>query len=435
MRRRRAPDPPPILADYAPGAWWEPLPSGERPAERHDDLEVLLMREPGATLWVGSIAHPLPAGAFVAFWAGLPHRLRSGGKTPFFRCTVPFAWLDAWGLPASFLHELLGGAVVRSRSEPADDEALARRWTEDGRFAQTERRAARWLELQAWLLRQAQSEPSTAMVVSESPDAGSAPPGSLERVLRFVHGHYLEPLTLKSVAARVHLNPRYLTTLVRRDTGLSLMDYILRERVRHAQRLLASTDRKIIDIAFDSGFRSLSRFYAAFARHYGKSPGDFRAAAPDRMEPDFAPAPRPTAPAFGDPNSVTAPAAAPAFVLWVDDHPLNVVDERRALALAGVHSDIFTCNDDALHALARHDYALVVSDISRGHLRESGWDLLRAVRERTGVRLPFLFYTDRVTRRLQRRAAELGADGVYARSAPLLAKIHAHLHAAATEAP
>jgi transcriptional regulator GlxA family with amidase domain len=55
-------------------------------------------------------------------------------------------------------------------------------------------------------------------------------------------------------------------------------DYVVMHRAYHAHQLLATTDRKIIDIAFDSGFRSLARFYASFERVFHCTPSVVRSA-------------------------------------------------------------------------------------------------------------------------------------------------------------
>lgn len=57
------------------------------------------------------------------------------------------------------------------------------------------------------------------------------------------------------------------------ESGLSLRDTILHYRLEAARKELASsTDKKIINIAFDSGFNDVSTFYRNFKRKYGYSP-------------------------------------------------------------------------------------------------------------------------------------------------------------------
>ena len=47
-------------------------------------------------------------------------------------------------------------------------------------------------------------------------------------------------------------------------------------KLENAQRLLATTDESVTDIAFQSGFNSISRFNDAFRRACGCSPRDYR---------------------------------------------------------------------------------------------------------------------------------------------------------------
>jgi transcriptional regulator GlxA family with amidase domain len=56
-----------------------------------------------------------------------------------------------------------------------------------------------------------------------------------------------------------------------------LREYVARLRVSHAQRLLLTSDAKILEVMLESGFRSASRFYETFAKIAGQSPRAYRA--------------------------------------------------------------------------------------------------------------------------------------------------------------
>ena len=64
--------------------------------------------------------------------------------------------------------------------------------------------------------------------------------------------------------------------LFRRITGATIRQYVTQHRISHAQRLLASTDRKMTDIAGEAGFNSPTRFHAAFRRFVGQTPARYR---------------------------------------------------------------------------------------------------------------------------------------------------------------
>jgi len=78
------------------------------------------------------------------------------------------------------------------------------------------------------------------------------------------------------IARHISMHPASATKLFKRICGMSLMHYITQHRIFHAQRLLMSTDMKIVDVALESGYQSASRFYAAFKEFCGQSPQEYR---------------------------------------------------------------------------------------------------------------------------------------------------------------
>jgi transcriptional regulator GlxA family with amidase domain len=60
--------------------------------------------------------------------------------------------------------------------------------------------------------------------------------------------------------------------------GITIYEYVVQMRISHAQRLLATTDREVTDIAMDCGFASLNRFYETFGRLVKMAPAAYRKA-------------------------------------------------------------------------------------------------------------------------------------------------------------
>ena len=99
----------------------------------------------------------------------------------------------------------------------------------------------------------------------------------MEKMAFFIAENYAKPLRVAEIAKAVGIHPEYAVRLFRKTCGMSLVDYVTKHRISHAQRLLATTNRKVVDIAFESGFSSASRFYAAFQKACGKSPKRYQA--------------------------------------------------------------------------------------------------------------------------------------------------------------
>jgi AraC-like DNA-binding protein len=92
----------------------------------------------------------------------------------------------------------------------------------------------------------------------------------------FVARHYRDPIGLEDVAREVRLHPDYASALFRKAFGATPTRFILQHRVSHAQRMLVTSDAKVLEVAMEAGFGSLSRFNAAFRQHCGCSPRQYR---------------------------------------------------------------------------------------------------------------------------------------------------------------
>lgn len=81
--------------------------------------------------------------------------------------------------------------------------------------------------------------------------------------------------SLQEVAAQAGLSPFHFLRVFRSVLGVTPHQYLVRARLRHAARLLA-TDLAITEIAYGVGFGDLSNFVRTFQRAAGVSPRAFR---------------------------------------------------------------------------------------------------------------------------------------------------------------
>jgi AraC-like DNA-binding protein len=192
---------------------------------------------------------------------------------------VPLAWFLQCHLPPKLVERLLGGHLV---SETHDrrfelDRVLCRQWQHELERTRGEPTLSTTLDLHARLLRLAATLPELpvdrlpARVVLTEGGATKA-----EQMASYVARHYQEAVSADQVARDMHLHPNYAMTLFKRTFHTTLIDYLTHYRIAQAQRLLVTTDEKVVDIALESGFRTMSRFYEAFERACGCSPTRYR---------------------------------------------------------------------------------------------------------------------------------------------------------------
>jgi AraC family transcriptional regulator, melibiose operon regulatory protein len=258
----------------------------ERPmlrAHQHDEVELNFPCCGALRYVLGGEQVEVAEGQCLAFWAARPHVLIAVEPgTRMIWITLPVTLLTRWALPERFIPDLLAGRIWRAEVEAGLDDKLVQRWRAElsGGGAQAGASPA-LLEIQACLHRLA-SRPALGTRGARPKQAkGRADPAAaaarhLERMTGCIARRFGEKLTAAEIAREAALHPAYATQLFRRVTGLTLHAYLERQRIAHARQLLATSEAKIIDVAFASGFETSSAFYAAFARQTGESPARYR---------------------------------------------------------------------------------------------------------------------------------------------------------------
>jgi AraC-like DNA-binding protein len=99
----------------------------------------------------------------------------------------------------------------------------------------------------------------------------------LRRFADYVEAHLDRDLSLFTLSAVAGLSVSHLVRELRRVTGLSPHQYVLRRRAERARFLLERRDRGILDVALDVGFSSQAHLNQVFRRVYGLTPGAYRA--------------------------------------------------------------------------------------------------------------------------------------------------------------
>jgi AraC-like DNA-binding protein len=247
-------------------------------AHQHPEIELNYFIDGSLTYLIRGSMVKIPAGRLAIFWATAPHQTIHVEATRFYWFTVPFAWIFQWKLPSRFTEKLLDGVLIIDKQIESDSSSCAR-WRRDlsGRHTPAYCREAAQLEVRARLLRLAHRYLKSA---GDEVETYQVPPTGahrrVERIARFITDNYLSDIAAADIAKAAGLNANYASTLFRRHCGMSPSDYLTMHRVYHAHRLLCTTEKKVIEVAYESGFRSTSRFYDAFENIFHCQPKKVR---------------------------------------------------------------------------------------------------------------------------------------------------------------
>ena len=92
----------------------------------------------------------------------------------------------------------------------------------------------------------------------------------------YISQNCAEPLTLDSVAHQLGISKSYFSHLFKDYTQMTFIDYLIRERINRAETLFLGPKKRILDIAIECGFSSISSFNRTFKKVKGISPTEFR---------------------------------------------------------------------------------------------------------------------------------------------------------------
>lgn len=98
----------------------------------------------------------------------------------------------------------------------------------------------------------------------------------VEKAKHYLTDHLTQEIRTEDIAEAVGLSPYHLSRLFKTHTGLTMREYLARERIEAAKQLLATTDRTIPQIASLLRFCDQSYFTMVFRRQTGQTPGEYR---------------------------------------------------------------------------------------------------------------------------------------------------------------
>ena len=94
-------------------------------------------------------------------------------------------------------------------------------------------------------------------------------------LLGYIDEHYSEDISLMDAASYVGFSKFHFTRLFHEYTGTTFYDYLLRRRIRAAQKMLG-TDLSVTEISYRCGFHNLTSFSRSFRSITGISPSAYR---------------------------------------------------------------------------------------------------------------------------------------------------------------
>ncbi len=99
----------------------------------------------------------------------------------------------------------------------------------------------------------------------------------VDAIRQVVRERYHEQLSVEEIARSVYLSQSYANSILKRETGKSIFEFLLEYRLEMAKKLLMEPDSKVTAVADRVGYENKSHFSLMFKKYVGLSPSDYKA--------------------------------------------------------------------------------------------------------------------------------------------------------------
>ncbi|CAM3374305.1 helix-turn-helix domain-containing protein [Marinicrinis lubricantis] len=97
-----------------------------------------------------------------------------------------------------------------------------------------------------------------------------------EQIIDIIQKEYDKDLTLDECASRLHYNVFYLSSIFKKETGLTFSEYLANYRLNKAKKWLVETELPIKEIAERLTYNNPQNFIRYFRKQEGMTPGQYR---------------------------------------------------------------------------------------------------------------------------------------------------------------
>jgi len=99
---------------------------------------------------------------------------------------------------------------------------------------------------------------------------------AISSAIEYIDQNFTDDVSIEKASHVAMLSQSYFSYLFKSMTGKTFVEYLTELRIQEAMRLLKNTNKRVVDICFESGFKNVNHFNRTFKNYAGISPLQYR---------------------------------------------------------------------------------------------------------------------------------------------------------------
>ncbi|MBU9728629.1 response regulator transcription factor [Diplocloster modestus] len=99
---------------------------------------------------------------------------------------------------------------------------------------------------------------------------------TIREIKKYLRNHFSQDITLKELSDKFYMNPSYISQLFKKETGVTITEYLIRIKMEMAGIMLKDPAVRISDVSAQVGYKNPKQFASMFKKVMGLTPSQYR---------------------------------------------------------------------------------------------------------------------------------------------------------------